>query len=87
MHPQPFCALNILSSHDEFLLWLDIVSSDSLDLPLLNAEELAAEAVSEPEPAPEEDSAEAPAPEPAVAVAEEAPADDRPKKRGWWSMG
>jgi ribonuclease E len=52
-------------------------------------EEPAAEGGSEPEPAPEEETGEAPTPEPepAVAVAEEAPADDRPKKRGWWSMG
>jgi ribonuclease E len=51
------------------------------------AEEPAAEA--EPEPAQVEQTAEAPAPEPepATAVAEDAPADDRPKKRGWWSMG
>ncbi len=47
------------------------------------APELVAAAVATPEPAP----APAPMPIPEQAEAEAAPADDKPKRKGWWSLG
>ena len=41
----------------------------------------------QPAPEPEPAVAEHPAPEPEPTVAAPAPADDKPKRRGWWSVG
>ncbi|NCW68656.1 MAG: ribonuclease E/G [Marivivens sp.] len=48
----------------------------------------APEPVAEPEPAPAAEPAPAPEPTPAAPPAEaEEPKDDKPKRRGWWSLG
>ncbi|MEQ9258528.1 MAG: Rne/Rng family ribonuclease [Roseovarius sp.] len=46
-----------------------------------------AEPEAAPEPSPEPVTSAEPEPEPEPATAETAPADDKPKRRGWWSVG